>query len=396
MLARRMLKMLNSAKLLLKQSPAKQKSLCSHPSAAQFSVDRPAGQSDFRFTQATEPGLYRWLKVGGTQPLAVTQLSMPATESDLTYRDAKSVFPGTNVIITSNLTDLRSQVIQPHPTPATLVHANRHGATAAMRRSLPRQLHPHLESVESIAAFALAFAELAIASLLNRHGLSPNNTILLIYRTFCIAHLQLTHTIARMSVCLILLTMFVLLVRMPVRRRVSFLLLMGKLAMRRFCLLQKVYRAKSFELMEANHKDITAAEGAGLAPQLVARLKLDEKKIEAMAAGVESIARQTDPVGQTLEGYVRPDGLRIEKRRVPIGVILFFYESRPNVTSDAAALCLKSGNAVILRGGKEAFYSNQCITRIISQSLKVAGLPEHAVQIVDSTDRAPGAPIAQT
>ena len=80
-----------------------------------------------------------------------------------------------------------------------------------------------------------------------------------------------------------------------------------------------------------------------------------------MAEGVEQIAAQVDPVGQTIEGYVRPNGLRIEKRRVPLGVVLFFYESRPNVTSDAAALCLKSGNAVILRGGKEAFHSNRAI-----------------------------------
>lgn len=150
----------------------------------------------------------------------------------------------------------------------------------------------------------------------------------------------------------------------------------------------RAIRARQGDLLAANQKDLDAAKSAGLADSLVARLKLDAGKIDAMASGIESIARQIDPVGQTIEGYVRPDGLRIEKRRVPIGVVLFFYESRPNVTSDAAALCLKSGNAVILRGGKEAFFSNQMIGAIIRGALAAARLPEHAVQIVESTDRA--------
>jgi glutamate-5-semialdehyde dehydrogenase len=137
-------------------------------------------------------------------------------------------------------------------------------------------------------------------------------------------------------------------------------------------------------LLDANAKDIAAAEESKLAPALIERLKLNDKRIAAMADGVEQIAAQTDPVGQTLEGYVRPNGLRIEKRRVPLGVVLFFYESRPNVTSDAAALCLKSGNAVILRGGKEAFHSNRAIVKIVNDSLDVPG----AVQFVESTDRA--------
>jgi glutamate-5-semialdehyde dehydrogenase len=143
------------------------------------------------------------------------------------------------------------------------------------------------------------------------------------------------------------------------------------------------------ELVEANQKDIAAAEEASLAPALISRLQLDEKRIEAMALGVEQIAAQVDPVGQTLEGYVRPNGLRIEKRRVPIGVVLFFYESRPNVTSDAAALCLKSGNAVILRGGKEAFHSNRTIVQIISKAISAdPAIDPAAVQLVESTDRA--------
>lgn len=150
----------------------------------------------------------------------------------------------------------------------------------------------------------------------------------------------------------------------------------------------KAIRAAKDELITENEKDIAAAESDGLARPLIERLKLNDKRVESMAAGVESIARQTDPVGLTIEGYNRPDGLRIEKRRVPIGVVLFFYESRPNVTSDAAALCLKSGNAIILRGGKEAIHSNRAISRIISQSVAAAGLPALCVQIIENTDRA--------
>jgi glutamate-5-semialdehyde dehydrogenase len=150
----------------------------------------------------------------------------------------------------------------------------------------------------------------------------------------------------------------------------------------------KAIRAAKEELITENAKDIAAAESDGLARPLIERLKLSDKRIESMASGVESIAGQTDPIGLTIEGYNRPDGLRIEKRRVPIGVVLFFYESRPNVTSDAAALCIKSGNAIILRGGKEAIHSNRAISRIISRSVAEAGLPSAAVQIIESTDRA--------
>ena len=142
-------------------------------------------------------------------------------------------------------------------------------------------------------------------------------------------------------------------------------------------------------LLEANAKDITAGQEAQLAPALIERLKLNDKRIHAMADGVDQIASQTDPVGQTIEGYVRPNGLRIEKRRVPLGVVLFFYESRPNVTSDAAALCLKSGNAVILRGGKEAFHSNKAIVDVIHSVLSPQSSSlAHAVQFIESTDRA--------
>src|SRR4051794_30548760 len=147
-------------------------------------------------------------------------------------------------------------------------------------------------------------------------------------------------------------------------------------------------RAGKQKLIDANTLDIAAAQKAELAPALIERLKLNDKRIESMAAGVEQIAQQVDPVGQTIEGYVRPNGLRIERRRVPLGVVLFFYESRPNVTADAAALCLKSGNAVILRGGKEAFNSNYAIVSVIASALRAAEIDPAAVQLVESTDRA--------
>ena len=141
-------------------------------------------------------------------------------------------------------------------------------------------------------------------------------------------------------------------------------------------------------LLAANAADVAAAEQAGLARPLIERLKLNEKRMAAMASGVEQIAGQIDPVGQIIEGYVRPNGLRIQKMRVPIGVVLFFYESRPNVTSDAAALCIKSGNAVILRGGKESLNSNLAIGKLISQSLAGSGLDPASVQMIESADRA--------
>lgn len=146
-------------------------------------------------------------------------------------------------------------------------------------------------------------------------------------------------------------------------------------------------REQKTALRDANANDLSAAKQASLAPALIARLELNDKRIESMAVAVEQIAAQVDPVGQTIEGYVRPNGLRIEKRRVPLGVILFFYESRPNVTADAAALCIKSGNAVILRGGKEALHSNRAIANIISTAAADAGLPETCVQLIESTDR---------
>jgi glutamate-5-semialdehyde dehydrogenase len=138
----------------------------------------------------------------------------------------------------------------------------------------------------------------------------------------------------------------------------------------------------------ANALDLEHARQSQLAPALLERLKLDRKKIAKMADSVESIADQPEPVGQIIEQRTRADGLQIQKLRVPLGVVLFFYESRPNVTSDAAALCLKSGNAVILRGGKEAIHSNTAIARAITQALIDSDLDPATVQLVTSTDRA--------
>jgi len=147
-------------------------------------------------------------------------------------------------------------------------------------------------------------------------------------------------------------------------------------------------RQREAALIEANAADVEAARKAELQPALVERLRLSPKRVASMADGVEQIAAQVDPVGQTIEGYVRPNGLRIQKVRVPIGVVLFFYESRPNVTSDAAALCLKSGNAIILRGGKEAIHSNRAIVQLIAESLRESEIDPACVQLVESTDRA--------
>jgi len=145
---------------------------------------------------------------------------------------------------------------------------------------------------------------------------------------------------------------------------------------------------RTADIQSANAKDLTAAREAGLSDAMVDRLRLDGPRIEKVAASVRQIAEQTDPVGQVIEGYVRPNGLRLEKVRVPIGVVLIIYESRPNVTSDAAALCIKSGNAVILRGGKEAVHSNNALAECVRDGLSEAGLSGDCVQLVQTTDRA--------
>ncbi|MBQ4153471.1 MAG: glutamate-5-semialdehyde dehydrogenase [Oscillospiraceae bacterium] len=140
-------------------------------------------------------------------------------------------------------------------------------------------------------------------------------------------------------------------------------------------------------ILEANQKDLAAAEASGMPSSLQDRLKLDEKRIMGMAEGVYAIADLTDPIGKTDFGFTRPNGLRIAKTRVPLGVIGIIYEARPNVTVDAAALCLKAGNAVILRGGKEAFFSNQCLTEIMREALTEIGMSADIIQLVGDTSR---------
>lgn len=140
-------------------------------------------------------------------------------------------------------------------------------------------------------------------------------------------------------------------------------------------------------IIAANAKDLAAAEENKLTAAMLDRLRLGAGRIAKMAKAVREVAEQPDPVGEIISGWVRPNGLRIEKRRVPIGVVAIIYEARPNVTSDAAALCLKSGNACILRGGKESFHSNMAIAEVIAGALRQCGLPGAAVQIVNTTDR---------
>lgn len=150
----------------------------------------------------------------------------------------------------------------------------------------------------------------------------------------------------------------------------------------------QLLRERASRIIEANAKDLEAGRQAGLATAMLDRLTLDEKRIAAMAGDVENIAAQVDPVGQVIDGWVRPSGLRIEKVRVPIGSVLIIYEARPNVTSDAAALCIKSGNACILRGGKEALHSNKAIADVFREAIETSLLPADAVQVVESIDRA--------
>lgn len=137
------------------------------------------------------------------------------------------------------------------------------------------------------------------------------------------------------------------------------------------------------ELLEANAKDIAAGIGKGLTSAMLDRLRLDESRIEAMAAGIEQVAALPDPVGQVMDKWTRPNGIEIEQVRVPIGTIGIIYESRPNVTADAAVLCFKTGNATILRGGSEAIHSNVAIAAALGH----AGAPDHAIQLVPFTDR---------
>jgi glutamate-5-semialdehyde dehydrogenase len=147
-------------------------------------------------------------------------------------------------------------------------------------------------------------------------------------------------------------------------------------------------RARQSEILAANAKDMNAAQERGLRASLLDRLALDAVRVEAMAAGVEAVAALDDPVGTELARWRRPNGLDIARVRVPLGVIGVIYESRPNVTADAGALCLKAGNAAILRGGSESFFSARAILACLQEGLREAGLPEAAMQAVPTTDRA--------
>jgi glutamate-5-semialdehyde dehydrogenase len=147
-------------------------------------------------------------------------------------------------------------------------------------------------------------------------------------------------------------------------------------------------RARRGEILAANERDMSAARAAKLSGALLDRLQLDEKRVEGIARSVEEVVALPDPIGTTVADWDRPNGLRIQRVRVPLGVIGIIYESRPNVTADAGALCLKSGNAVILRGGSESQYSSAAIHACLVEGLRAVGLPEACIQLVPTTDRA--------
>ncbi len=147
-------------------------------------------------------------------------------------------------------------------------------------------------------------------------------------------------------------------------------------------------RENTARIMEANKIDLEKGKENGLSAALLDRLMLDEKRIDGIAAGVLEVAALPDPIGDVISGGVRPNGLKITKVRVPLGVIGIIFESRPNVTADAAVLCLKSGNAVILRGGKEAINSNKCIAEIMRDAVEKTGLDRNSIQLIEDTSRA--------
>src|SRR5215475_13411896 len=144
----------------------------------------------------------------------------------------------------------------------------------------------------------------------------------------------------------------------------------------------------SARLLEANERDCESARAKRLAPAMVDRLALTQKAVSAMAEGLRQIAQLPDPIGEITDLKYRPSGIQVGRMRVPLGVVAIIYEARPNVTADAAGLCLKSGNAAILRGGSEAIHCNQAIAACVHEGLRAAGLPESAVQVIETTDRA--------
>jgi glutamate-5-semialdehyde dehydrogenase len=146
-------------------------------------------------------------------------------------------------------------------------------------------------------------------------------------------------------------------------------------------------RERTADLLAANAEDLASAPTYGLSDAQVDRLKLDRNSVDGIAVGLEEIAALPDPVGEIIESSVRPNGLEVQKVRVPLGVVFFIYESRPNVTADAAAICVKSGNAVILRGGKEAHHSSAAIVKVLHEAADECGVPRDAVQLIQSTNR---------
>ena len=146
--------------------------------------------------------------------------------------------------------------------------------------------------------------------------------------------------------------------------------------------------AETDRILAANEKDLARAEEKGMKAGLIDRLRLTEERIKGMAEGIKKVTQLPDPVGELLETIHRPNGLVIEKRRVPLGVVGIIYESRPNVTADAFSLCFKSGNAVILKGGSDALYSNKAIVSVIREGLEKSGVTEDAISFIDATDRA--------
>ncbi len=145
--------------------------------------------------------------------------------------------------------------------------------------------------------------------------------------------------------------------------------------------------ANASEIIAANKRDVETGRANGMAESLIDRLSLNENRVAEMAKGLREVATLPDPIGEVIEGWTRPNGLRIQKVRVPLGVVGIIYEARPNVTADAAGLCLKSGNAVILRGGKEALHSNRAIVAVMARATEKSGVPSGAIQLIENPDR---------
>ena len=145
--------------------------------------------------------------------------------------------------------------------------------------------------------------------------------------------------------------------------------------------------ANTNEIISANIKDVETGRANGMAESLIDRLSLNDKRIAEMSKGLREVAALPDPIGEMIEGWTRPNGLRIQKVRVPLGVVGIIYEARPNVTADAAGLCLKSGNAVILRGGKEALNSNRALVAVMASAVEKSGVPNGAIQLIENPDR---------